>query len=82
MKERRIFRRSIWIFLSMYLFCCCNVQKNLQKKYTLHMLFECNVVCVSTCLTPVSAEALTAETLEASHSVATRCAIEALVTVD
>ena len=46
------------------------------------MLFECNVVCVSTCLTPVSAEALTAETLEASHSVAARCAIEALVTVD
>ena len=81
MKERRILGGGIWNFL--HLFCFCNVQSEyIYTKYTLHMLFECNVVCVSTCLTPVSAEALTAETLEASHSVAARCAIEALVTVD
>ena len=53
----------------------------MEKIYIAHAFrVQCGVL--STCLTPVSAEALTAETLEASHSVATRCAIEALVTVD
>ena len=70
---------DFFVHVSLLLLQC---SKKFTKKIYIAHAFRVQCGVLSTCLTPVSAEALTAETLEASHSVAARSSVEALVTVD